>query len=487
MTNGLASQRTFTCGMSLDAPQGTLTVVPTTMDSPVTVTLSDPTRPGVTATFDLPVHTQPNCARRTSLVPGNEYTGLRLAMRPTSCLVGGLPQVGYPGLTLDTPFAAGLVDEATPATTYTQTDAQPMRGLGCYADQPAPLQIVADAHGGGTVWKDKGPRTDGSATPDVLALDAGQQFFFTPTGPWQLTLLVLELALDSHPNFFPSTDPATDKPLPGPGEHPPNLGGGAVGAVHIPDPGRRQPRRGRPQGHPRRVDHPRRPHQAQGDRPVARRRRHGWRDHRLLLRPRRRRPPDLHLQHRSIAGPLRPAHPDGRRGRRHRRVGRDRRCPRPPPLYSRAAGTGLALEADTPGGATPGLDVEVGVDADGQPILENEGGGGVRLTLRRLRNLQKGRKVDFVIRRNGQMYVGHKHWMLSGEEGGRGGQPVLAAGEITAIEEGGAVGARVKLQSGTYIDLRAAVELGKEPARAAFVYSKLRRIGITNIRFIRPD
>jgi RHS repeat-associated protein len=122
--------------------------------------------------------------------------------------------------------------------------------------------------------------------------------------------------------------------------------------------------------------------------------------------------------------------------------------------------------------------------------MVNEGGTVVRARGSRLAYLRQGYKIDFVLRRPGEMYIGNKHWLLAGEGPGgiRGGGSALAAGELmTNIGPEGELGVKFSLHSGTYNDMAACPQapIGTEPFRAMYVMQELQRIGIRNPRFVK--
>jgi YD repeat-containing protein len=196
--NGLVSCRT----LRLTSSFGTLDVVPTTFDDDVQVTVADPLN-GVTETFTLPVRTQPNAARRTAPQGTGQYTPMRIKLAVTGGLVGGAPQVGYGGLTLAAPLVLQLVDEQGHA--YSQWDAQ--YATGCVPPQGRTLSVVYDATAG-TLWTDKGPRTDGSIYPGTLVADLGKPVYFTPAGqgPWSIRAALTQAPLDPSPNEWSGVD-----------------------------------------------------------------------------------------------------------------------------------------------------------------------------------------------------------------------------------------------------------------------------------------
>ena len=194
---------------------GSVTIVPNVLDNPsdpndpngkVTVTVTDLANPTVVAVFQYVLQTPPNVLHRISLDPANAYQALRVNAVINSGLINGQPQVGYAGLTLKTPFNIRVAGDGATPVPYNEMETDPSAATPCAPGKKGPLRVIYNAYGGGTLWTDTGPRTDGAADPSTLAASVNSNVYFTPSGggPWTVQATLMDAPLD--PNAVQFTD-----------------------------------------------------------------------------------------------------------------------------------------------------------------------------------------------------------------------------------------------------------------------------------------
>ena len=101
---------------------------------------------------------------------------------------------------------------------------------------------------------------------------------------------------------------------------------------------------------------------------------------------------------------------------------------------------------------------------DGEPMVVFKAKPGM------LQRLPQFEAVDFLIRTNGDMYVGNKHWMLAGSAASsqRGGGNALSAGEMIRVADS----IWFNLASGTY---------GPGAEQAGIVVQTLKALGMAGV------
>lgn len=181
--------------------------VPTILNGTARITLTHPTDPSIDPLhIDLTVDTPFGGARLINLwnYPRNQF--LKMHFEPLSGLgTNGEPQIGFPGMSLNTPFRARLTDEN--GETYN-------RSILAYVDEcnqqavETPLVVWWEASSG-TLSASPGP-----GQGNTLGVDIESDVYFTPDGPGPWTLTVSYghptqgvYVSDPNPRTFTSTPP----------------------------------------------------------------------------------------------------------------------------------------------------------------------------------------------------------------------------------------------------------------------------------------